>query len=751
MFKKLNLVFLLLILSLSALSASRGVGIILPNFEKSEYFESIIQNELNINFEGSGITPKILDRSYLDRDSLQNNLNLMLKNPNIDAVFVLNHNEEIYIPKTEKFVAYPLGLNPIDKKIPKNISYIYSELDLVDNLSKIRELKEVKKITFVISENDKEFSKKLNNEMKKLGIESKVLSEHLQPEELKKDFQNSDLVYLISNDSTIVSVANLATSLNIPTFILSLNSTGSENALMGYTLNSEMNRRIRTAAFNYYNFVNGNIENGVTNLGTLDGDLFFNVEIGNKIKIYPNILFIQGMNLIREKNKTGKMTLSFKDAIQMGLNNNPALKSAKSSIDSQHYSYYASISKLLPQAGGKLQYNKQDKDLVNTLSGPENSTVGTIQASQVIFDNSLNTNIYTEKMLFENNKLQYNQAVLDYTFNIAKTYLSILQSKAQLDIQTNNYSLVKEFLRVSKVKYETGATGIQDVYRMESSLSEVTSALATVTAQLRNLEISLNTLLNAPVDMRYEYENIDTLSKEFFMGEDFLNKFLFNEDKDRLLFDFLSKVAIGNSNQLLALENNIKILKRQSTSLTTSRIIPKISAFGQYNKNDIIDSWGKGSENPNATNGWRGGLIAEIPLFTGGEISMAKKSLESQIDSLDYQKESLKNEITQNINTLSTLLLNDYVQTYTTDNASQAARKSLDISTNLYAAGSITVTEILDARNAALSAELANSISRYNFFISAVNLERAIGKYNIFASEEDKAQDMKTLERVIGK
>ncbi|MGL4944767.1 MAG: TolC family protein, partial [Fusobacteriaceae bacterium] len=123
----------------------------------------------------------------------------------------------------------------------------------------------------------------------------------------------------------------------------------------------------------------------------------------------------------------------------------------------------------------------------------------------------------------------------------------------------------------------------------------------------------------------------------------------------------------------------------------------------------------------------------------------------SQIDSLDYQKENLKNEITENINTLSTLLLNDYVQTYTTNKAAEAAKKSLEISTNLYAAGSISVTEILDARNAAFSAELSNTISRYNFFISAINLERAIGKYNIFASEEEKAQDIKTLERVIGK
>lgn len=753
MFKRMYFILILLILSFSTFAASRGVGVILPEFQKGTYLENLIQEELNINFEGSGITPKILDRRYLDKGSLKENLDLMLKNPNIDGVFVFNYNEEIYIPKTKKFITYPLGLNPRDNKFPKNISYIFSEPDLISNLNKIRELKEVKKVTVVISDVDKGFSENLKKEMKKLGIDSKIISENTSLEEIKKDFQSSQLAYLISNNNTINSVADLATSMNIPTFIISLNPEVNQHALMGYSLESELNRRIRTGAFNFYNFINGDLESEVNNLGTLDGDLFFNVEIGNKIQVYPNVLFIQGMNLIREQSKSEKMKLSFKEAIQIGLDNNPALKSTKSAIESQNYSYFSSISKILPQAGGQLQYTKQDKNLStnNLLSGPENVTVGTIQASQVIFDDSLNANIYSEKMLLENSKLQYNQGVLDYTFNIAKTYLSILQSKAQLDIQTNNYNLVKEFLRVSKVKYETGATGIQDVYRMESTLSEVTSALASTTAQLRNLEITLNTLLNAPVDMRYEYEDIDNLSKEFFMGEDFLNKFLFNEDKDRLLFQFLSKLAMENSNQLLALENNIKILKRQSTSLTVSRIIPKISAFGQYNKNDIIGAWGENSSTYDPVNGWRAGIMAELPLFTGGEITMTKKSLEAQIDSLDYQKENLKNEITQNVNTLSTLLLNDYVQTYTTSKAAEAAKKSLEISTNLYAAGSISVTEILDARNAALSAELANTISRYNFFISAVNLERAIGKYNIFASEEEKAQDIRTLSRIIGK
>lgn len=754
MIKKFCTFFLFLIFTLFSHAATRGIGVVFPNFESSKNFEKLIDDELHINFDSSGITPKILEKAYLDKTSLKSSVDAMLRNPKIDGIFVIGYNENIYVPKTSKFIAYPFGIIPFEKKLPDNIKYIYSEPDVVENVKKLRQLKEIKTLAVVMSRQNKNYDKQLTAQLKKIGVTPLFITDNQPLEKIKSVFDRSDAVYLISNEKEIFAISQAADDMKLPTFLVSLNPEASKYALMGYSFSYEINKRIRTAAFDFFNHIIGDERDPVSNLGYLNGDLFFNIEISNKIGVYPDILFIQGMSLIKEPGKTAKMKLSFKDAIQMGLSNNPTLKASLKNIEAKDYSYLAKSVERLPQAGANMNYTKQDKNTVGTLSAPENLVTGTIQASQVIYDDSLNATVYSQKMLYENSKLEYNQAVLDYTFAIASTYLRILQSRAQLDIQRSNYDLVNEFLRISKIKYETGATGIQDVYRMESTLSDVTSSLASITANLRNQEIALNTLLNAPVDLRYEYQAIDELASEFFIGEEFLNKFLFNEEKDKLLFGYLSAVAINNSNQLKALENNIKILERQNTSLTRSRFIPKISAFGQYNKYDIIESWGKNassSYNTTPENGWRAGLSAELPIFTSGEIYLNQKSLDAQIDSLNYQKDNLQNSITQDVNTLATTLLSDYVQTNTTGQAAEAAKKSLEIYTNLYAAGSINITEILDSKNAAYSAELANVISRYNFLISAVNLEKTLGRYNIFASEEEKASDIKKLEKVVGK
>ncbi|MGL5055804.1 MAG: TolC family protein, partial [Fusobacteriaceae bacterium] len=166
-------------------------------------------------------------------------------------------------------------------------------------------------------------------------------------------------------------------------------------------------------------------------------------------------------------------------------------------------------------------------------------------------------------------------------------------------------------------------------------------------------------------------------------------------------------------------------------------------------KNNLIDSWGAGS-NVNSPNNWRAGIVAEIPIFTSGEIHYSKKSLDADIESLEYQKTDFENQLIKNVNVLSTTLLSDYVQTFTSKKASEAANKSLELSKNLYALGSISTTEILDAKNAAITSELSYTISSYNFFISAMNLERVLGRYKIFSQAQEREEEIKKLENIVG-
>ncbi|MGL6167931.1 MAG: TolC family protein [Fusobacteriaceae bacterium] len=748
MVRQLSKILLFLLTVFSLMGETQGVGVIFPNFESSKELEKILLDELELNFEGSDIQKKIVSKSYLDKTSLKESMNSMMSNPKINGIFVLDYNDLNYFPGDTKFISYPLGLLPQDKKISGDINYIYGEPDILRDMMKLKELKEIKNIVIYTSRTTESYKKNVIEKLKKAGINSKFKSIDNTKEQIEKDLSSAEAVYIITNDAKGEKITKIATEKKLPTFITSLNSELIDKGLMGYELSNEINKRLRTAVFNYFNYLTGETENSVNDLGVLKDELFFNTSVANKIKIYPSILFIQGMKLSEDKNSISKLKLNFKDAIELALKNNPSLKAQLKSIEASKYSYWAGNTKRLPKASLGANYSYLD-DTITKVSGSENSVVGLLKISQVIYDDSLNVDIYADKIAYENSMLQYNQGVLDTIFNVANTYFNLLQLESQLEIQNNNYDLVREFSRVSKIKYETGATGIQDVYRMEGVISDVTSSLADLQAQLKNQEKVFTTLLNIPIETQFVYQDIDELSNEFFMGKEFLDKFLFDKQKDTKLFSYFSEVALNNSNQLKAIENNIKILERQGNSLTRSRFIPKVSAFGQYSKNNLIDSWGAGS-NVNSPNNWRAGIVAEIPIFTSGEIHYSKKSLDADIESLEYQKTDFENQLIKNVNVLSTTLLSDYVQTFTSKKASEAANKSLELSKNLYALGSISTTEILDAKNAAITSELSYTISSYNFFISAMNLERVLGRYKIFSQAQEREEEIKKLENIVG-
>jgi outer membrane protein TolC len=70
--------------------------------------------------------------------------------------------------------------------------------------------------------------------------------------------------------------------------------------------------------------------------------------------------------------------------------------------------------------------------------------------------------------------------------------------------------------------------------------------------------------------------------------------------------------------------------------------------------------------------------------------------------------------------------------------AADAARKNLDIITNAYAGGAISIIDLLDAQNAALVTDQVASNAVFNFLIDIMNIERAVGRFDFFISEQEQ-------------
>lgn len=84
--------------------------------------------------------------------------------------------------------------------------------------------------------------------------------------------------------------------------------------------------------------------------------------------------------------------------------------------------------------------------------------------------------------------------------------------------------------------------------------------------------------------------------------------------------------------------------------------------------------------------------------------------------------------------------MTNYIQTYASKQAAEAAAKNMKIVKNLYSNGSINITDFLDAQNNALSQSLENTIKNYSLLNSILKLENLYGKSSLTMSKEEKEQ-----------
>jgi outer membrane protein TolC len=72
------------------------------------------------------------------------------------------------------------------------------------------------------------------------------------------------------------------------------------------------------------------------------------------------------------------------------------------------------------------------------------------------------------------------------------------------------------------------------------------------------------------------------------------------------------------------------------------------------------------------------------------------------------------------------------------EQASAAAGKSLELVSDAYARGAVSILDLLDAQNAAVSAEQLYANAVYDFFVDLMEVQRAANRFDFFLSAADR-------------
>lgn len=720
----MKILLLFLLINISIFSQTLGIGVILEdNSESSNNMLKILEHELKQSFLGTEFTPEIEKKLYLENGDIHTLLNNINSDSNINSVFILTSTpvEEISNLKSDKFYSVPFGFGRNYNESYKNLNYIYSDLDLAKFENMFSEIDGITEGNIYISNmneaNIKATQKDLKNKNLKINI--------LQPDKRS---------LLESKDK------------KIPTFLIDFNEGLNQYSYFGLDLKRETSKRLRAASLNYLFYKTGKGQGSIEEVNKANEDIYMNSDIASDMGIYPNLIFFQQISSVSLKEEE-KSKLSLKKAVDMALNSNLNLLEAKENIDASLYNYKTRNSGRLPQLSANSDYSAVDNRSAAFKQGaPSNSVNSFLELSQVIFNDQLNADIYNEKLALDSTRKTYDQMRLNTIYYVASTYINILQLNSQLEIQKNNYKLLKDTLDIARVNYEVGAGGLQDVYRLESNVAGALADIASVKGEITSQEIYLNNLLNLPEDNRYDYQKLSEIESYFTLNDGLLKKSMLNTGKSKKIEDFLITESLNNSNNLKQIDNTIKGKEREYKTSKRERYTPILTAFGKYNKDNLVTPWGDNSHENFPDEYWEAGISFKLPLFKGGEIANDQNKIKSQLNSLNYNRLSFKNELTKEILQAYNDILTNFAKAYTTQISAKASKKNLNIVKNLYAQGSINITDFLSAQTDALSQELSYTIEQFNLINSILKMENLYGKSSITMTQSEKLEIRKRLD-----
>ncbi len=372
-------------------------------------------------------------------------------------------------------------------------------------------------------------------------------------------------------------------------------------------------------------------------------------------------------------------------------------------------------------------------------ANPEFSTSGNVTLEQVLYSEGAGANITISENIQKAQQETYNAAELDALLNASVAYFNALVLKTNVKIQNQNLQVTKKNLEIADQNFAAGASGKSDVLRFRSQLAQNTQSLINAENQKRQAFNTINQLMNTPIATEIDIDDAEIAVGIFknYKYQDFLE--ILDDPKLRpALLDFLVEEAKNNAPELKNIDYNIEATQRSYRLNTLGRFIPTVALQGQYNL--AISESGKGSTVPqgfpNTPDGtYNVGLNLSLPIFQQNQRNINKQTAKIQTDQLGIQKENIELSIEKNVNDVLLDMTNQIANIEISKVSEETAKESLNLTQNAYAQGAVPLIQLIDAQTNYLQAQLARATANYDYLLTAMQLERAIGYFFLMHTE----------------
>jgi outer membrane protein len=477
--------------------------------------------------------------------------------------------------------------------------------------------------------------------------------------------------------------------------------------------------------------------------------LIINMEAVNKTGIYPKWYVLDNAALINIKYIDDGRTLNLKTAIAESLENNLELQMAQKDPLIYEQEQNLAVSNYLPQIEVTSTGLVLDKNTVESSFGTkgEFNWSAALSFSQLVLSEPALANITIQELLKESKEKYEEQSELDVVLDVVTAYFTYRQVLSLVELQNENIKVKQENLKIAIDKEKVGYSGESDVYRWETELALAKTDLNTAMTQLKSARFQLNQILNRPIDEEFTTQDETSGYLSHIFERQFIS-LIDNPGTVQILADFLVAEAFKKLPEIQQIELTLQAQERMLKSLSRAYYIPTIAVAANYDYPLSTVNPGEplaipGVEPTTIEPTWNVAVVASFPVFTGLSKKYQKQKSEVELYQLQDQYEDLKNKLEQLIRTNLENVQTSYRNLQLSEDAAESAEKNVVIIQDLYNEGQISVTSLIDAQNAYLTAEINASNAMYQLLLDLFALERSAGEYMSIATEEQRSDFMK--------
>ena len=633
----------------------------------------------------------------------------------------------------------------------RNLSYISTLNPIHRDLATFREIVPFEHLAFVTSspavESIPQMEDRIRDKTTALGARLTMVVAGLEAQEILDALPpDADAVYLapllrVPEVEFDLLVAGLIER-KLPSFSLLGRSEVTRGILAGLAPEADFARIARRVALNIQRILLGE------DAGDLPVDmeeterLSLNVATAHAIGVRPSWKILTEAEQIDTGRKEAERELDLREMVTQAVTVNLDLLAAERNVAAGRQEIGIARSFLLPQIDVSATGSLIDDDQARNSFGQaaERMIFGSARVSQLLYSDDAWAS-YTATREFQISRERARDELrLDIAQEAATAYLDLLRARTLERIQHDNLNLTQTNLELAHAREAVGISGPNEVYRWQGEIATARQDLIAANS-IRNVsEIQVNRILNRPSEESFRTVDVGIDSPGISMSDPRLVAFLASPWSFRILREFMSTVAIEASPEIQALDAQIRAQNRLISATTRAFFIPTVGLEGEVSH--TFSREGEGAEPPPGLSGpedtqWNVGVLATLPLFTSGNRTAERTRAKETLAELERTRESLATFIDQRVRSATHIAGASYASIDLAREAAEAAGKNLEVVQDGYSHGIHPIIDLLDAQNAALTAELAAANAVYDFLIDLMEVERAAGNFSFLYTDEE--------------